>query len=42
MAVEELLPTAEPRTTYSAGDVTTPPDLRLLHFNDGPYPQNTA
>ncbi|KAH8670125.1 5'-nucleotidase [Tricladium varicosporioides] len=34
MAIEELPPTAEPRITYSAGDLTTPPDLRLIHFND--------
>lgn len=21
--------------TYTAGDISTPPDLRLIHFNDG-------
>ncbi|KAH7346208.1 5'-nucleotidase [Rhexocercosporidium sp. MPI-PUGE-AT-0058] len=25
---------AEERVTYTAGDVSSPPDLRLLHFND--------
>lgn len=25
----------EEAVTYTAGDISTPPDLRLLHFNDG-------
>ena len=27
--------------TYSAGDLSTAPDLRLLHFNDGMYSVNS-
>ncbi|KAK6581240.1 hypothetical protein PZA11_005931 [Diplocarpon coronariae] len=29
-----FVPTAEERITYETGDVSSPPDLRLLHFND--------
>jgi len=31
----DSLPSAEPVITYTAGDLDTPPDLRILHFNDG-------
>lgn len=27
--------TAKERVTYSSGDFSLPPELRLLHFNDG-------
>lgn len=35
MAVEEKPPTAEETLTYTTGDTSSPPDIRLLHFNDG-------
>jgi hypothetical protein len=35
MTHSESPPTAEPTVTFSSGrDVTSPPDLRLLHYND--------
>ena len=34
MASEDK-PSAEERVTYTTGDISSPPDLRLLHFNDG-------
>jgi len=37
MVVEEIPPTAEERVTYTTGDTSSPPDVRLLHFNDGKY-----
>jgi len=38
MAVEEKPPTAEETITYASADTSSPPDIRLLHFNDGKYP----
>jgi len=36
MALEEKPPSAEETITYTTGsDLTSPPDLRFLHFNDG-------
>ena len=37
MAIEEQPPTAEETLTYTTGDTSSPPDIRLLHFNDGKY-----
>lgn len=37
MGAEEKPPTAEETLTYSTDGITSPPDLRLLHFNDGKY-----
>jgi hypothetical protein len=37
MASEDVF-SAEERITFTTGDVSSPPDLRLLHFNDGEFP----
>lgn len=35
-------PTAEERVTYTGGNTSSPPDLRLLHFNDGKDPTSNV